>query len=267
MDHRNLLSESEIRTLVDSYNARMEKTREAAQQRPAILTMPGHYVDAAAIRRMSVACRIALGEDAASLRGLLSEALDQYSTLFHLRNLWQEEERRGRGEKVDVSFFSAERMYAATIDAIILNRADTMHAFAALDPAAYSGWHPPKFGSYHACLKAYFTFTTADRNEGRRLAEAFLTDPAFASLPETLSTRLRPQMQAAVAIAGKDQGAFDAALRSLLAAHESQAKAGGGATSPGTLVCFEGLALIALARRDGLIATQESIYLPVGLIA
>lgn len=261
------MSDPQIRAHLEDYEHRMELGRQAVVKRPSVRTKPAFYVDEASIRQLSVFCRIALGEDPPSLRQLLTEAAENYLIFFRMRNLWTEADRRGRGEKMDISMFTPERMFVAAMDGIILNRADWMREMAAFDPAAYSGFHPPRIGSYHAILRAYFTYTMQDRQQGGDLGRAFLTDPAFANLPEILLAKMHPQMAALAALSQRDERGYGVALQRLVEVHQQHAQEGGGAQNPGTLVCLEGLALVALARRDGIAADIESIHLPTGLIA
>ena len=187
-------------------------------------------------------------------------------TMFTLRNLWQEADLRAQNKPVDISFFSAERMYAAVVDALILGRKQVLETVAGIDHAIYSNVHPPRLGAYHAAIGALVAYAVGDIPTAKRRLNRLLQHPDWRANLSPVVERLRPFLEGVLALCDNDAAGASAALERLLAAHRRHAQDGSGARHPATLLCTEGVALAAMARRAGLPVTAVSPYLPQALI-
>ncbi|MFN7939875.1 MAG: Imm49 family immunity protein [Bryobacteraceae bacterium] len=259
----NQLAEPDLRRLLGDYDARLARSDAAVAANATLRSRAEFLADAAIIRRMSACCRYALQERLDTIPKLLSEAVDCYMTMFSLRNLWKEADLRAQNRPVDVSFFSAERMYAAVIDSLILGRQSVLDTVATIDHAIYSNVHPPVIGAYHAAIGALVAPDppTTNRRIGRLLQR-----PDWQGNLTPVVDRLRPLLEGVLALSNNDAAGTAAALERLLATHRRHAQEGSGARHPATLLCAEGLALAAMARRAGLPVTVASPYLPLDLI-
>ncbi len=262
----NQLSEQEVRQLLADYEARLARGKEAATADPSIQSHPEFLMDEAIIRRMMVHCLHALQERQEAVGMLLCVAVDSYVAMFRLRNPWREAELRAEGKPVDLSLVSVERMFAAVVDSLILQREDALQSIASMDPAAYSNVYPPQLGVYHAAISALLAYATGDAATARRRAMR-IVDHAAGMCPATVADRLRPFMGGLIALCDAQPQAFDAALERLLSTHRRHATEGSGARHPATLLCAEATALTAMARRAGMSTQMDSPYIAHELIA
>lgn len=263
----NQLTEADIRRLLAGYDSRLALSNSAVAANATLRSRAEFLVDAAVIRRMSACCLHALQERLDTLPHLLSEAVDCYMTLFRLRNLWEEADRRASGKPVDISFFSAERMYAAVIDSLILGRMDVLETVATIDHALYSNVHPPFTGAYHASIGALTAYAAGDIPTAKRRLGRLLQHADWQANLTPVVERLRPFMEGVAALCDAQAEGVSEALERLLAAHRRHGQEGSGARHPATLLCAEGTALAAMARRAGLLVATDNPYIPAGLIA
>ncbi|MBS1826764.1 MAG: immunity 49 family protein [Acidobacteria bacterium] len=262
----NQLTETDLRRMLADYDARLARSSAAVAANATLRSRAEFLADAAIIRRMTACCRYALQEHLETIPTLLSEAVDCYMTMFSLRNLWQEADLRAQKKPIDVSFFSAERMYAAVIDSLILGRKKVLERVATTDHAIYSNVHPPVIGAYHATIGGLVAYAAGDIASAKRRIGRLLTRPDWQGNLTTVVERQRPLLEGVLAVCGNDGAGAAAALERLLAVHRRHAQEGSGARHPATLLCAEGLALAAMSRRAGLPVTVASPYLPLELI-
>lgn len=263
----NQLTEADIRRMLADFDSRLALSDSAVAANATLRSRPEFLADAAIVRRMSACCRYALQERLDTIPKLLSDAVDCYVTLFRLRNLWQEADLRARNKPVDISFFSAERMYAAVIDALILGRLEVAQNVATIDHAIYSNVHPPRIGAYHASIGALVAYAAGDIPTAKRRLNRLLQHPGWQANLTPVVERLRPFLEGVLALCDGDAAGVAAGLEKLLATHRRHSQEGSGARHPATLLCAEATALLAMARRAGLAVTTQSPYVPQNLIA
>ena len=263
MAQLNLLTESDMRDLLTREDVRLSEGRAAEADQPGMVANPYHQMDMAVVARAALAYRYALQRAPDQLVPLFHESAEHYVRLFECRGVTS---KTDSGMAIDPAIFSADRLYVAVTSAFTLNRQDLLARLGELPMVAESTLENP--GVYAKLAASLLHYAKGDVDAARPLiqqAHGFLAVNR-SGLPEILSTRLLPVAKAVAAAFWGRPDAFEQPLEDLLRIHADQAQSGPTSCHPMTLICFDALALAALAKRAGIAVHTHSPYMPLQLV-
>src|SRR5215472_17057535 len=192
----NELTEPELRQWLSASEQKLAEGRRAQERNPDVVRLPGFHVDMAVQCRRIAVCRYALCDPASATRPLLEAVSRHYLALFLLRDLGQENGLRARGEALDISFFTSDRMFAGLSMAVVVNLKSVIEKMATLPWETYSSVYPPRFGLHHATIALLLDAALNRTEAALEKSQALCANAQNYGAPPPLIERLLPMVRA-----------------------------------------------------------------------